>query len=135
MTDEGELRYQFDQIRSVMDEYEIGDPDKALHDRLIQWIAQVGSVALTVRTERDEMRAKLRYLRAAAEVFPHCNTDRATHTQIGLPDAEDVWCLGCTIGSTVEYFDREMWDEADAEQWMREYEAAEAARYDAEETP
>lgn len=77
----------------------------------------------------EKMRATLRYLRAAAHLFPHVNTDRATTTQLGLGDHEDAWCLGCTISSTVEGFDHELmagdtegeWDER-ARRWMMEYE-------------
>lgn len=83
-----------------------------------------------VVAERDRLRAALKYLRACAHLFPHVNTDRETCEQIGLPDAEDVWCLGCTIGATTPDFDAELMAGTEAEsnersrQWVREYELA-----------
>lgn len=81
----------------------------------------------------EKMRATLRYLRAAAHLFPHVNTDRATTTELGLADAGDVWCLGCTVSSVVEGFDHELmagdtegeWDER-ARRWMTEFEDAQS---------
>lgn len=92
-----------------------------------------------LEAERDEQRKVARYLRACAHLFPHINTDRETCEEIGLPDAADVWCLACTVGSELDEFDRELLQGDDehvhderARQWMTEYEVAQAERYEAE---
>lgn len=58
-----ELQTELDQITAVMDDANIDNAEKPLHDRLLQWIAQVGSTAIAVRTERDELRMVLTRLR------------------------------------------------------------------------
>lgn len=89
-----------------------------------------------VKDERDRLRAAMKYLRAAAHLFPHTNTDR-NHELLGLADdAPGAWCLGCTVGATADYVantddtflegDESKWDER-ARQWMREYEDRETA--------
>lgn len=89
-----------------------------------------------LRSEIQRLRSAAKYLRACAHLFPHVNTDRATCTEIGLPDEGDVWCLGCTIGATLDYFDRELLagdDEAEwnrrARQWVNDYEAESAKAF------
>lgn len=88
-----------------------------------------------LRDERDRLLAAMKYLRALAHLFPHTNTDQA-HEAVGLPDdAPGVWCLGCSIGATVDDvtdLDRQFFDGVDADeerqldararQWVQEYE-------------
>lgn len=108
--------------------------DDETEEATARYVAAVNPDVVTALVDDIErLRAVLKYLRAAAHVFPHVNTDRATTSQLGLPDAQDVWCLGCTVGLTadvaIEGIDAELlagddqdeWN-ARARRWMDEYE-------------
>jgi len=48
----------------------------------------------------EQLEAALRYLDVVASQFPHVNVD--AEGVLGAPDAEDVYCLGCTIQATTQ---------------------------------
>lgn len=120
-----ELEAERDQLRA-----ELADLEQRYTDL---YIAGMG-----IEGQLHDLRAQARYLRAAAHLFPHVNTDRTTTTEIGLPDDGDVWCLGCTVGAILDDLfgdelmagDESEWDDR-ARRWMAEYEQAEADRLDA----
>lgn len=132
-------------VRSLKDDYEQaldiidgGARTPSPPDRVVPAVVELIAERDGLRVVVDGHQAQARYLRAAAHLFPHVNTDRATTTEIGLPDDGDVWCLGCTVAATLsDLFDAELmagdeseWD-ARARRWMAEYEQAEADRLDA----
>jgi len=55
------------------------------------------------RPTYEQLEAALRYLGVLSFQAPHINID--IDGNVGMDDAEDVWCLGCTLLATTQMVD------------------------------